>query len=153
MVILYNGRDHFVPSIIMNQVEYNQWKLSILVTFAEASLDVIDDVDSNFVSPEVAVHLTNMKQQFLTTRALHSEEHPLQKQQLQLQLQGLGSLMDLCFPVLFQLLVCLRVLLVVLSPLVMYLLLLPDVQVEKGKQVLSSTYVTSVVLLKVESQI
>ena len=67
VVIVYNGRDHFVPSIIMSQVEYNQWKLSILVKFAEASLDVIDDVDSNFVSPEVAVHLTNMKEQFLTT--------------------------------------------------------------------------------------
>ena len=76
VVIVYNGRDHFVPSIIMSQVEYNQWKLSILVKFAEASLDVIDDVDSDFVSPEVAVHLTNMKEQFLTTRALCSEEAP-----------------------------------------------------------------------------
>ena len=42
--------------------------------FAEASLDVIDDVDSNFVSPEFAVHLTNMKEQFLTTIALCSEK-------------------------------------------------------------------------------
>ena len=55
-------------------MEYNQWKLSILVKFAEASLDVIYDVDSNFVSPEVAVHLTSMREQFLTTRALCSED-------------------------------------------------------------------------------
>ena len=74
VVIVYNGRDHFVPSIIMSQVEYNKWRLSILVKFAEASLEVIDDVDSNFVSPEVAVHLTNMEEQFLTTIALCSEE-------------------------------------------------------------------------------
>ena len=40
----------------------------------KASLDVIDDVNSNFVSPEVAFHLTSMREQFLTTRALCSEE-------------------------------------------------------------------------------
>ena len=74
MVIVYNGRDHFVPSTIMSQMEYNQWKLSILVKFAEASLDVTDDVDSNIVSPEVAVHLTSIGEQFLTTRALCFEE-------------------------------------------------------------------------------
>ena len=74
VVIVYNGRKHFVPSTIISRVEYNQWKLSILVKFAEASLDVIVDVDSNFVSPEVAVHLTSMREQFLTTRALCSEE-------------------------------------------------------------------------------
>ena len=74
VVNVYNGRDHFVPSIIMSQVEYIKWKLSKLVKLAEASLDVIDDDDSNIVSPEVVVHLTNMKEEFLTTRALCSEE-------------------------------------------------------------------------------
>ena len=74
VVIIYNGRDHFVPSTIMSHVQYNQWKLSILMKFAEASLHVIDDVDSNFVSPEVAVHSTSIREQFLTTRTLFTEE-------------------------------------------------------------------------------
>ena len=135
----------------MSQVEYNQWKLSILVKFAEASLDVIDDVDSNFVSPEYAVHLTSKREQLLTAKALCSEE--ASPAETAAAAAKVGSVMDLSFPVPFQLLVCLRVLLTVLSPLALYLLLLLNVQVEKGKQVLSSTYVTSVVLLKAESQI
>ena len=80
VVTVYNGREHFVPSTIMSQVECNKWRLSILVKFAKASLDVIDDVDSNFVSPKVPVHLTNMKEQFLTTIALCSEEASPAKQ-------------------------------------------------------------------------
>ena len=151
MVIVYNGRDHFVPSIIMSQVEYNKWKLSILVKFAEASLDVIDDVDSNFVSPEVAVHLTNMKEQFLTTRALCSEEaSPAKTASAAARVRkSYGPLFSSAIPASG----------VPHSPVGSPLTSShvpstpPKCTSRKWKQVLSSTYVTSVVLLKAESQI
>ena len=33
VVIGYNGIDHFVSSIILSTIEYNQWKLEILVKY------------------------------------------------------------------------------------------------------------------------
>ena len=109
-------------------------------------------MDSNFVSPEVAVHLTSMREQFLTTRVLCSEEASPAETAAAATARVRKSHRPL-FSSAIPALVCLRVLLVVLSPLVMYLLLLLDLQVEKGKQVLSSMCVTSMVLLKAESQI
>ena len=73
LVIGYNGRDHFAPRCIMSQVEYNQWKLQILVKQSEASCEVIDDISSDYISPEVSAHLASLKDDLTTTQALWSE--------------------------------------------------------------------------------
>ena len=73
VVIGYNGIDHFVPSIILSTVEYNQWKLEILVKLSEASLDVLEDIDLSQVSPEISAHLGTLKQNLSTTTELCSE--------------------------------------------------------------------------------
>ena len=73
VVIGYNGIGHFVPSIILSTAEYNQWKLKLLVKLSKASLDVLEDIDLNHVSPEVSAHLGTLKQSLSTTTELCSE--------------------------------------------------------------------------------
>ena len=73
LVIGYNGRDHFALSCIMSPAEYNQWKLQILVKLIEASCEVIDDISSGYISPEISTHLASLKDYLTTTQALCSE--------------------------------------------------------------------------------
>ena len=67
IVILYNGRDHFVPSMIMSVAEYNQWKLEILPKLSSASLEIPEDVDHQYVSPKLSVHLNTLQDNLKTT--------------------------------------------------------------------------------------
>ena len=57
----------------MSPAEYNQWKLQILVKLSEASCEVIDDISSDYFSPEVSAHLAHLKDDLTTTLALCSE--------------------------------------------------------------------------------
>ena len=67
IVILYNGRDHSVPSMIMAVAEYNQWKLEKLSKLHSASLEILEDEDHQYVFPELSVHLNTLQDNLKTT--------------------------------------------------------------------------------------
>ena len=57
----------------MSPAEYNQWKLQILVKLSEGSWEFIDDIRSDYISPEVSAHLASLKDDLTTMQALCSE--------------------------------------------------------------------------------
>lgn len=73
IVILYNGRDHFMPSMLMSVIEYNQWKLEILSKLSSASLEILEDVDHQYVSPKLSVHLNTSQDNLKTTVTICSD--------------------------------------------------------------------------------
>ena len=62
-----------LPVALCPQLKYNQWKLQISVKLSEVSCEVIDNISSDYISPEVSAHLASLKDDLTTTQALCSE--------------------------------------------------------------------------------
>ena len=50
VVIGYNGRDHFCPSVHINVLEIQQWNLDIISSFCRAANEVIQEIDRKHIS-------------------------------------------------------------------------------------------------------
>ena len=52
IVVAYNGRDHYAPTLVINSETYGAWQLACVAKLSKATLQVVRDVDVNNIDDE-----------------------------------------------------------------------------------------------------
>ena len=61
IVIAHSGSNHFIPTIIMNAPEAQQWLLDIIATLGKCMLDICKNIDTNYITDTALVQLEVLK--------------------------------------------------------------------------------------------
>ena len=61
IIIGWNGRDHYLPTIHLTAPELEQWNLDCLIVFGQASLDIIEAMDRMNLSDIAKNKLSELK--------------------------------------------------------------------------------------------